>query len=372
MKRIYLDNAATTPIRDEVIEAMLPYLKEHFGNPSAIHAFGRNTKNAIEEARKVIAAAIHASPSEVFFTSSGTEANNMAIQCSVRDLGVQHIISSPTEHHCVLDTVEAVAPQLHWLKIDEKGRIDLADLKELLISLKGEKVLISIMHANNEIGTTCPLKKISELAAEYGALFHCDTVQTFGHFPIDVSKLFIHFISGSAHKLHGPKGTGFLYVNGDVSIQKMMYGGGQERNMRAGTENVAGIVGFAKATSLAIDEMDKNAEYIKELKNYMIAGLKHNFEDIDFNGDIGDSSLYTVLNVSFPPSAKNELLLFNLDINGIAASGGSACTSGVDNGSHVLNAMGANPKRKGIRFSFSHFNTKEEIDFVIEKLKTIL
>lgn len=376
MQRIYFDNAATTPISPEVVDAMLPVLRGQYGNPSSIHAEGRSVRALIENARKTVARCIGASTAEVFFTSGGTESNNMAIKCAVRDLGVQRIISSPVEHHCGLHTIETVEKQAGvetvWLPVDALGRVDMNSLENALTGNGGKKTLVSLMHANNEIGTMIDLDQVSALCRQYGALFHSDTVQTVGHFPIDVNKTPIHFLAGAAHKFHGPKGVGFVYINSECSVHPFIDGGGQERNMRGGTENVYGIVGLAKALELACAEMDERAARIRGVRQYMIEQLKENFDDIQFNGDLFGRSLYTVLSVSFPPSPKNELLLLNLDIAGVSASGGSACSSGAEKGSHVLGAIGADPDRKSIRFSFSHYNTREEVDVVIEKLKSIL
>ncbi len=373
--RIYLDNAATTPLRPEVIEAMTRSMQEHFGNPSSIHADGRTVRAAIEEARKTVAKHLNASIGEIFFTSGGTESNNMAIKCSVRDLGVRRIISSPIEHHCVLHSLESVEKQgvtIEMLRVDDRGRIDYNQLEALLQDAGAGKTLVSIMHANNEIGTLSDMERISELCHTYGAFYHSDTVQTMGHFPIDVSKTKIHFISGGAHKFHGPKGCGFIYINGETKLKPMIDGGSQERNMRGGTENIYGITGLAKAFDLACENMETYSNYIDDLRSYFMEQLRENFEGIEFNGDYDGKYLYTVLSVSFPPSPKSDLLLLQLDIAGISASGGSACSSGAEAGSHVLAGIGADPDRKTIRFSFSHYNTKEEIDQVIDKLKNII
>jgi cysteine desulfurase len=374
MRRVYLDNAATTPISEEVIEVMTHCMREHYGNPSSIHAQGRIVRAEIEQARKKIAGYLGASIGEIFFTSGGTESNNMALRCAVRDLGVQRIISSPTEHHCVGHTLEQLGKkgiEIQLIDVCGKGKLDYDGLENLIKS-SNKKTLVSLMHANNEIGTLTDMERISEMCEANGAYYHSDTVQTIGHFPMDVSKTRINFLSGSAHKFHGPKGVGFIYINGDSLIKPFIHGGGQERNMRAGTENVYGIVGMAKALELACDNMETKQERIESLRSYMKQQLLENFEDIQFNGDHDGNYLYTVLSVSFPPSPKSEMLLLMLDINGISASGGSACSSGAEKGSHVMDAVKADPKRKPIRFSFSHYNTKEEIDYVIEKLKTMI
>ena len=374
--RVYFDNAATTPISEEVVAAMLPVLREQYGNPSSIHAEGRNARALIESARKTVAQSIGASTGEIFFTSGGTESNNMALKCAVRDQGVRRIISSPLEHHCGLHTMEALVPfegvEVVWLPVDEKGYVDHKALESALQDSRGIKTLVSLMHANNEIGTMLDLENVSALCHRYGVLFHTDTVQTVGHFPINVQKTPVHFLSGAAHKFHGPKGVGFIYINAETPLKPFIDGGSQERNMRGGTENVYGIVGLAKALDLACKEMDARNAYILGIRNYLRERLLETFDDVAFNGDPDGNSLYTVLSVSFPPSPKNEMLLFSLDIAGISASGGSACSSGTEKGSHVLEAIGADPERKSVRFSFSHYNTRAEVDFVIEKLKSVL
>lgn len=371
--RVYFDNAATTPISDEVIEAILPVLRGQFGNPSSIHAEGRSVRSVIEAARKTVAQAIGASTAEIFFTSGGTESNNMAIKCAVRDLGVQRIISSPTEHHCGLHAIETVEKtdgvEVVWLPVDDCGHVDIHALESALAADGSKKTLVSLMHANNEIGTMIDLDRVSALCQQHGALLHTDSVQTIGHFPINVQHTPIHFLAGAAHKFHGPKGVGFIYVNADAPIKPFIDGGSQERNMRGGTENVYGIVGLAKALELAVTHMEERMSKILDVRNYMKSRLLEELDDIQFNGDPDGASLYTVLSVSFPPSPKNEMLLFNLDIAGISCSGGSACSSGAEKGSHVLEAIGADPARKSVRFSFSHYNTREEVDAVVSKLR---
>jgi len=371
--KIYLDNAATTPIDPEVIEAMIPVLKNQFGNPSSIHSYGREVRSAIEQARKNVARFLNVSPAEIFFTSGGTEANNTAIFCSVRDLGIKHVISSPLEHHAVLHTLQGLEQEgkikLSLVKIDNKGRIDLNDLENLLKS--NPKSMVSLMHANNEIGNLIPLKKIGEMCKQYDALFHSDTVQTMAHYSMDLQDIPVHFVTCAAHKFHGPKGVGFLYINHQIKIHPFIQGGAQERNMRGGTENVYGIIGLAKALEIASEHMSEHQSQILALKKYMIESLKQNIPGIEFNGDPDGESLYTVLNVAFPPSENSEMLLFNLDISGIACSGGSACSSGSNTGSHVLKAVYGEVDRPSVRFSFSKYNTKEEIDIVVEKLKEL-
>ncbi len=373
--KVYFDNAATTPISPEVIQAMLPYLENFHGNPSSIHAAGRKVRAAIEQSRKTVANCFNASIGEIFFTSGGTESSNMALRGAVRDFGVRRFISSQIEHPCVLKTLEQLCKEfdlpLDLVKVDHLGRPDFEDLERLLAIDKG-KTLVSLMHANNELGTMLDLDRFAEICQQHGAFCHSDTVQTIGHFPIDVSKTKLNFLSGSAHKFHGPKGVGFIYINMDTPIKPLLEGGAQERNMRSGTENVYGIVGLAQALKMAVGDMDDRREHIEMLKAYMKNALLDNFEDIQFNGDQNGPALYTVLSVSFPKSAKSEMLVMNLDIAGICASGGSACSSGAETQSHVMQAIKADPDRKTIRFSFSHYNTKAEVDFVIGKLKTMV
>jgi len=370
--RVYLDNAATTPLDKEVFDAMAPFMLEHFGNPSSIHAHGREVRAAIERARKTVAQLLNTSPAEIFFTSGGTEADNAAIVCSCRTLGIKHAITTKLEHHAVLHTMEMLEKcegvKLSYLRHDAQGNLDLAHLEELLANQP--QTLVSIMHANNEVGTLNDIEAIGEICRKHNAVFHSDTVQTMGHYRHDLQKLGTNFIVGSAHKFHGPKGVGFLYSDASVKIQPLIQGGAQERNMRGGTENVYGIIGLAKALEIACRDMEEHTRYIQGLKDRMIHKLKEELEDVRFNGmsEYADKSLYTVLNVSLPPSDLNEMLLFSLDINKISASGGSACSSGANAGSHVLQALGVDPTRGSVRFSFSKYNTPEEIDFVAETL----
>jgi len=375
MERIYFDNAATTPLDPVVLETMMPYLTEKFGNPSSIYSYGRESRMAIEQARKTVARLLHAHPAEIFFTSGGTESSNAAIRAAVQDLGCRHIISSPLEHHATLHTVTYYKDRgeatLHMLNVLSNGHVDLDQLDNMLADLD-EKVLVSLMHANNETGNLLDIQRVAEICKKYGAVFHSDTVQTLGHYAFDLSKLPIHFITGAAHKFHGPKGVGLLYINEQIKVKPNIHGGAQERNMRAGTENVYGIVGFAKALELASERMEEESAYINELRNYMAEELKKHIPDVEFNGDSFGNSLYTILSVSFQKSEKAEMLLFNLDINHICASGGSACTSGAQQGSHVIRAIYPGSDRSTVRFSFSRRNTRKEIDEVISKLKTLV
>jgi len=375
MDRIYLDNAATTALDKEVLEAMLPYMTTHFGNPSSIYSYGRESRLAIENARKTVARILNANPGEIFFTSGGTESDNMAITASIRDLGCKHIITSPIEHHAVLHAVENLDHEgtitTSFVKLLPDGHIDLGDLEKQLASHK-ERCLVSLMHANNEIGNLLDIYTAGEICKKYNAIFHSDTVQTVGHYKIDLRSKPVHFATGAGHKFHGPKGVGILYVNDNIKVKPVIYGGGQERNMRAGTENLYGIVGFAKALEIREANMEKEAAYIQSLKTYMIEQLRKKIPGVRFNGDYAGKSLYTVLNVSFPKTEKSEMILFNLDMNNICASGGSACSSGADVGSHVIRAINNNPNLVPVRFSFSKYNTTAEIDTVVEKLKEII
>ncbi len=377
MSRIYFDNAATTALDPVVLDAMMPFLTEKFGNPSSIYSYGRETKMAIESARKTVARILNANPGEIFFTSGGTESTNTAITAAIRDLGCKHIITSRIEHHATLHTVDHLAHSaqvsLSFVNLTKLGHIDLTHLEELLKESK-VRSLVTLMHANNEIGNLLKIKAVGELCNKYDALFHSDTVQTVGHYPFDLKKLPVHFINGAAHKFNGPKGVGILYVNENIRIKPYINGGAQERNMRAGTENLYGIVGFAKAPEIATLRHEQDSAYIKGLKTYMAEQLQQTFPDILFNGDAMGSSLYTVLNVSFPMTEKSDMLLFNLDMAGICVSGGSACTSGANSVSHVIKAIynGQAANLVPIRFSFSRHNTKKEVDVVIEKLKELV
>ena len=375
MQRIYFDNAATTALDPIVLDAMMPYLTEKFGNPSSIYSYGRETKMAIEAARKSVAKILNAHPAEIFFTSGGTESSNTAIQASIRDLGCRHIITSLIEHHAVTHTVEHLdnldTVKVSYVKLLPNGHIDLENLEELLAAAE-EKTLVTLMHANNEIGNLLDIQAVGELCKLYNAIFHSDTVQTVGHFPFNLRNTPVHFITGAAHKFHGPKGVGLLYINENIRIKPFLHGGAQERSMRAGTENIYGIVGFAKALELATENFETDSAYIGTLKYYMYEQLKKHIKGIGFNGDVLGNSLYTVLSASFPKTEKSEMILFNLDINNICASGGSACTSGAEQGSHVIRAINNNPNQVTVRFSFCKHNTKEEVDAVVEKLKGLV
>lgn len=371
MNRIYFDNAATTTLDPQVLETMMPYLTQKFGNPSSIYSYGRETRIAIEQARKSVAKILNAHPAEIFFTSGGTESSNTAICAAVRDLGCRHIITSAIEHHATLHTVQYLVSQneakVSYVKLLANGHID-ADHLEQLLEAATEKTLVTLLHANNEIGNILDIHATGNLCKKFNAIFHSDTVQTVGHFPFDLRNTPVHFITGAAHKFHGPKGVGILYINENVRIKPYVHGGSQERNMRAGTENLYGIVGFAKALELATAGFLEDSAYIAGLKEYMHGQLQQHIKGVGFNGDTFGKNLYTVLSVSLPKTEKSEMLLFNMDIHNICASGGSACTSGAEQGSHVIVAINNDPNRVTIRFSFCKHNTREEIDTVVKAL----
>ena len=375
MERIYFDNAATTSLDPEVLEAMMPYFTDKFGNPSSIYSYGRESRMAIEQARKSVAKILGAKPSEIFFTSGGTESSNTALHAAIFDLGCKHIISSPIEHHATLHTVSHLAKtagvSLSYVNILPNGHIDLIHLQNLLES-NTDKTIVTIMHANNEIGNMIDLQKVGEICKIHNAYFHSDTVQTVGHFSFNLKETPIDFITGAGHKFHGPKGIGILYINENVKINPYLHGGAQERNMRAGTENVYGIVGFAKALEIATEQHEKDSTYINGLRRYMHEQLLAQIPEVSFNGDTFGDSLYTLLSVNFPKNEKSEMMLFNLDIHHICASGGSACSSGAQQGSHVINALNKGVDLATIRFSFCKHNTKAEIDQVIATLKELL
>ncbi|MBK8515689.1 MAG: cysteine desulfurase [Saprospiraceae bacterium] len=372
--RVYLDNASTTPLLPEVINKMNEILNDDFGNPSSIHSYGRRAKSIVENARKIVSKAINASIGEIFFTSSATESNNMVLKNAVDSLQIKKIISSPTEHHCVLHTLDYLVKnkniEISYVHVDNQGNINLTELSKLLDASEG-RTLVSIMHGNNEIGSMIDLIKVGELCRSHEAYFHCDTVQTVGKYNIDVQKSPISFLSGSAHKFHGPKGAGFVYINNENMIGPFIHGGSQERNMRAGTENVAGIAGLALALENSCANMQNHYDKIYKLRTSFKKLLVSEFDDIIFNGNQDNNFLAHILSVSFPPGPKADMLVLNLDIAGICASSGSACTAGIEEDSHVLQAINHPNNRKTIRFSFSPFNTEKELIYTIEQLKGI-
>lgn len=373
MKKVFFDNAATTPMAPEVIDVMTDIMKNHYGNPSSQHSFGRATRSIIETSRKKIANFLNTSPGNIFFTSGGTEADNMAIKCGIKDHNITHAITSKLSHHAVLHPLEELEKsgviKLSYVEVNEKGQVSLSNLKELLES--HPRTFVSILHANNEIGTIQNITAIGDICKEHNAIFHSDTVQTMAHYRYDLQKIKVDFIAASAHKFHGPKGIGFVYISDNIKISPLLSGGSQERNMRAGTENLIGIAAISHAMEMAYEKMEEETEYIKRIKSHMIAELKKHIPQVKFNGmcDDIDNSLYTVLSCSFPETPMAEMLLFNLDIKGIACSGGSACTSGSNKGSHVIQEINPNSKRPSVRFSFSKYNTKEEVDYVVDVLK---
>lgn len=371
---VYLDNAATTPVAPEVVEAMIPVLYHHFGNPSSTHAFGRQAKALLETSRRSIAQALNCAPSELIFTSGGTEADNMALHAAVTQLGVKRIITTAIEHHAVGHTAEALKVsdgiEVVNLALDAKGNVSLQELEQLL--QVPTPTIVSLMHANNEIATMLPLELVAKLCRQYGAYFHSDTVQTMGHYHFDLAALDIDFITCAAHKFHGPKGIGFLYVNKKTRVNPLIHGGSQERGLRGGTENIAGVVGLAKAIELAYTDLEAHQNHVWGLKSYMISRLQALFPEVLFHGETSyEKALYTVLNVCLPATAKAGLLLFTLDLKGVAVSGGSACTSGATKGSHVLEGIGADMSRPNARFSFSRYTTKEEIDYALQQIEEV-
>ena len=367
--RVYLDNAATTALDPEVFEAMRPYLLEDFGNPSSTHWHGRKVRAGLESSRKKIAELLHCTPGEIIFTSGGTEADNTILVSALQTYGIKHVISSRLEHHAVLHTLTNLDKQgpvvLSMVDVDEKGHINYEHLESLL-KANGNS-LVSLMHANNEIGNLLDIERVGELCDHYKSYFHSDTVQTVGHYAHDLSRIKVHGLTAAAHKFHGPKGVGFMYIRKDKKIQPFLHGGSQERNMRGGTENVTGIIGLAKALEIAYRDMAEHVQYISGLKSHMIQRLRESIPGVDFHGDSAslEKSLYTVLNVSLPESDENEMMLFNLDLKGVSASGGSACSSGAASGSHVLEALYPGSRRGAVRFSFSRTTTKEEIDYAV-------
>lgn len=373
--KVYLDNSATTPMDPEVFEAMKPYFMDNYGNPSSIHTHGREARSTVEKCRKKIADLLNTSPAEIFFTSGGTEADNTAICSTIDSMQIKTAVTSPLEHHAVLHTLEYLAKErnieLQMVDIDQDGRINLEHLEELVSK---SPTFVSLMHANNEIGNINDIKAIGDIVKSNKGYFHSDTVQAMGKYAHDLSALKVDFVVGAAHKIYGPKGVGFMYINHETKIRPFIYGGAQERNMRGGTENVAGIVGLAKALEISYRDMEPNRIHMTNLKQNMIDGLKKKIPGVSFNGLSGnmDESLYSVINVGLPATDENDMLLFNLDIKGVSASGGSACASGSNVGSHVLTALGVDPNRGAIRFSFSKHTRQEEVDYAVDVLADLV
>ena len=376
---VYFDNAATTKIRDEVIDNMSNVLKDCFGNPSSTHSYGRSAKSYIEKSRKSIAKILNCNPGEIIFNSGGTESDNSILKCAVKDLDVKHIISSKIEHHAITHTLDELKIQgvnVNYVKLSENGNVDIDNL-EYLLSSNDEPKLVTLMYINNEIGNILDVKYVSDLCQKYNSFFHTDAVQAVGHYKIDLKSINIDFLSSAAHKFHGPKGVGFTYINKSTKIKSFICGGPQERGLRAGTESVHNIVGMTKALEIADKNMEQEAKQVLSIKEYMIDNLKKLFPDIHFNGESGDikNSTYTILNVCLPISNdKAAMLDFNLDLKGIACSRGSACQSGSSEGSHVLNEIQSEDQKKfpSVRFSFSHNNKIEEVDYLIDTLKELI
>ncbi len=376
MKTIYFDNAATTSIRESVVDKMSEIMKNNFGNPSSTHSYGRQSKALVESSRKRIASHFNVSAAEIIFTSGGTEADNLVLRSAVKDLGVTEIISSRIEHHAVLHTLDELKTEfgisIQYLNVNSNGDIDVEQLTHLLASPK--KQLVSLMHINNEIGNKLDLKGIATLCKANDALFHSDTVQSVGHYKLDLQDIPIDYLAASAHKFHGPKGVGFTFIRKNSGLRASIFGGEQERGLRAGTESIHNIVGLDEALDLAYQNLDDERKHIEGIKTYFIDQLKNTFSDVSFNGQSEsiEQSTYTLVNVCLPIAPeKASMLHFQLDLKGIACSKGSACQSGSSQNSHVLTEIldEEHLQRPSVRFSFSKYNTKEEVDYVINVLK---
>ena len=380
MDHIYLDNAATTCVRKEVSDKMVSVLRSYYGNPSSTHSFGRSSKSILEKCRKNIASFFNVKSSEIIFTSGGTEADNLVLRSAVLDLKINHIITSKIEHHAVGHTVNYLKDnfnvKISYVRVFPDGKIDYSHLDEIL-SKNNLKALVTLMHINNEIGTILDLNRVSKICKLHGALFHSDTVQSIGHYPLDLSKINIDFLAASAHKFHGPKGIGFAFIRNGIGIKSIITGGSQERGYRSGTESLHDIVGLNESLKISYERLEIEKAHISEIKSYFINKLNHEIPGVKFNGSSNNlkDSTYTLVNVCFPVDIKKSpLFLFQLDLNGIACSKGSACQSGSDSGSHVLNEILTDDdlKKPSIRFSFSCFNTKDEIDTLVKVLKDII
>ena len=380
MSKVYLDNAATTKVRDEVVDLIAEVIKNEYGNPSSTHSYGRSSKSIIETSRKEIANLLNVSPSEIIFTSGGTEGDNMILRNCVKNLNVKHIVSSKIEHHAVTHTIDYLLTcndiKISYVKIHSNGNIDYDDLESIL-ECSSEKTLVSLMHINNELGNISNIKLISDLCKKHNALFHSDTVQSIGHYDIDFNKLKLDFFVASAHKFHGPKGVGFAFVRKNTRLGSFITGGMQEKGFRAGTESVHNIYGMSEALKISLKNLVNEKKYVTDIKNYFITNISNEIKGVKFNGTSGevDKSTYTLVNVLLPIDKKTGgLLMFKLDMKGIACSKGSACQSGSDNGSHVLNEIQNKQDNENIslRFSFSVFNTKKDIDYTILELKKLI
>ena len=372
---VYFDNAATTAMRDEVIHRMTDVMNSNFGNASSSHSYGRSSKSLIEQSRKTIASILNCLASEIVFTSGGTEADNLVLRSAVRDLGVKEIITSRIEHHAILHTAEELEKEYHvkisFVDLDTNGDVDFEHLESLL-KTPGKK-LVTLMHINNEIGNTLDIQIVADLCKANNTLFHSDTVQSIGHYKLDLQQTPIDFLAAAAHKFHGPKGVGFAFIRKNSGLKASIFGGEQERGYRAGTESIHNIVGMEEALKIADANLETERNYIESLKQHFIDSLKNTLPNVSFNGNCSDfnKSTYTLLNVCLPlPPEKASMLQFQLDLKGIACSKGSACQSGSNQNSHVLSQIldDEQLKRPSVRFSFSKFNTKDEVDYVIETL----
>ncbi|MGC6430571.1 MAG: cysteine desulfurase family protein [Jejuia sp.] len=379
MKAVYFDNAATTKMRDEVISVMTETMKHNYGNASSSYNIGRASKSLIESARKTIANALNVSAGEIIFTSGGTEADNLVLRSTVRDLGVKQIVTTKIEHHAVLHTVQELEKEygitITYLSLDSFGNIDYGELESVLDG--NSNILVSLMHVNNEIGNILDIKRVADLCKANNALFHSDAVQSIGHYNLDLQAIQVDFLAASAHKFHGPKGVGFAFIRKDSGLKPLIFGGEQERGLRAGTESVHNIVGLEKALVLANANLENEIAYLKGLKHYFIDQLRNAIPDIEFNGLSEDleRSTYTLINARLPiASNKSAMFLFQLDLKGIACSKGSACQSGSNQKSHVLTEIlnAQDLEKPSIRFSFSAYNTKEEVDYLIDTLKRLM
>ncbi|MFM1807379.1 MAG: hypothetical protein RLZZ242_104 [Bacteroidota bacterium] len=378
MRSVYFDNAATTAPRSEVVDAMHSVLSHHYGNPSSTHTFGRSSRALIEGARKEIAKTLSCKPAEIIFTSGGTEADNCIIRSAVRDLGVKRIITSRIEHHAVLHAVESMADEyqvhIEYVSLDAHGFVDYIDLETLLAaSPSTSKTLVSLMHVNNEVGNLLDLHRVGALCAAYGAYFHSDTVQSIGHYTLNLTEIPVHFLAAAAHKFHGPKGIGFMFVRSNCRLKSLIVGGAQERGLRAGTESIHDIVGLETAFKLSYVNLEQEQRYIQSLKELFIRSIQEHIPSAQFNGASSDlnHSTYTLVNLRLPVTGdRATMLLFHLDLHGIACSQGSACQSGSNKGSHVLDAILPDDQKwmPSLRFSFSIYNTTEEVMYAVKVL----
>ena len=380
MSTIYLDNAATTKVRDQVVDTMSIVIKNEYGNPSSTHSYGRSSKSLVELARKEISEILNVKSSEIVFTSGGTEGDNMIIRNCVNNLGIQHIITTKIEHHAVTHTIDDLLNtnkiKVSFVKLSESGEVDLEDLENIL-KKSDQKCLVSLMHINNEIGNITDIDAVSKICKKYNSLFHSDTVQSVGHYDLDFDKIKVDFFVASAHKFHGPKGIGFVFVRKNTNLGSYLTGGMQEKGLRAGTESVHNIIGMSEALKISAKNLKSEKKYISELKSYFISEIKNKIKDIKFNGlcEYENKSTYTLVNVLLPIKRETGgLFMFKLDMKGIACSKGSACQSGSDSGSHVLREIQNNEdnQKVSLRFSFSIFNTKDEVDYVINQIDSLV